>query len=431
MKIAVIALGKIGLPLAVQFATRGHEVIGVDVNAAMVDLVNAGKEPFPGEHDLQRLLAETVASGNLRATTSYADAVPGADAVVLVVPLFVDDEARPDFGWMDDATRSLGEHLTPGTLVCYETTLPVGTTRTRWKPLLEETSGLVEGQDFHLVFSPERVLTGRVFADLRKYPKLVGGLSAEGAALAVDFYDRVLEFDERADLPRPNGVWNLGSAEAAELAKLAETTYRDVNIGLANQFARFAARNGIDIYQVIEASNSQPYSHIHRPGIAVGGHCIPVYPRLYLWNDPEATVVRAAREANSGMPEYTIGLLEGAHGPLQGQRVVVLGAAYRGGVKETAFSGVYEAVRALESRGATVLVHDPLYDDSELERLGFTAYHLGEPVDAAVVQADHAQYRELGPADLPEIRTFIDGRAMSSAESWPGVTYRVIGVAAA
>ena len=133
------------------------------------------------------------------------------------------------------------------------------------------------------------MLTGRVFADLRKYPKLVGGLSEEGAKRAIAFYEAVLDFDERADLERGNGVWDLGSAEAAELAKLAETTYRDVNIGLANQFARFAGANGIDVHQVIEASNSQPYSHIHRPGIAVGGHCIPVYPRLYLWTDPEAT----------------------------------------------------------------------------------------------------------------------------------------------
>src|SRR5690606_23661548 len=288
-------------------------------------LVNQGVEPFPGEAHLQEKLAELVPAGRLRATTDYADAVPGADAVVLVVPLFVDDETRPDFGWMDAATESLGKHLTKGTLVSYETTLPVGTTRTRWKPLLEKISGLTEGEDFHLVFSPERVLTGRVFEDLRKYPKLVGGLSDAGAARAVDFYNAVLDFDERPDLKRANGVWDLGSAEAAELAKLAETTYRDVNIGLANQFARFAADNGIDVYQVIEASNSQPYSHIHQPGIAVGGHCIPVYPRLYLWNDPSATIVRAAREANAGMPEYTIGLLEGAHGDLHGQRVAVLG----------------------------------------------------------------------------------------------------------
>jgi len=429
MKIAVIALGKIGLPLAVQFAGKGHEVVGVDVNASVVDLVNRGIEPFPGEAHLQKQLSELVPSGQLRATTDYADAVPGADAVVLVVPLFVDDEARPDFVWMDAATRSLGEHLTPGTLVSYETTLPVGTTRTRWKPLLEEVSGLKEGEDFHLVFSPERVLTGRVFADLRKYPKLVGGLSEAGAARAVEFYRAVLDFDDRDDLTRPNGVWDLGSAEAAELAKLAETTYRDVNIGLANQFARYAATAGIDVYQVIEASNSQPYSHIHQPGIAVGGHCIPVYPRLYLWNDPEATVVRAAREANAGMPEYAVALMEGALGSLEGRRVVVLGAAYRGGVKETAFSGVFGTVEALRTRGAEVLVHDPMYDDAELERLGFTAYHLGDAVDAAIVQADHAEYRELGPRDLPGVRAFVDGRRVSSADRWPDAVYRVIGTA--
>lgn len=429
MKIAVIALGKIGLPLAVQFASKGHEVVGVDVNRQVVDLINAGIEPFPGEARLQEQLSELVPAGKLRATTDYADAVPEADVVVLVVPLFVDADANPDFGWMDAATAELAKHLTPGTLVSYETTLPVGTTRTRWKPALEAASGLVEGQDFHLVFSPERVLTGRVFEDLRKYPKLVGGLSEEGAAKAVEFYEAVLDFDNRTDLARPNGVWDLGSAEASEMAKLAETTYRDVNIGLANQFARYAATAGIDIYQVIEAANSQPYSHIHTPGIAVGGHCIPVYPRLYLWNDPEATVVRAARAANADMPAYTIGLLEGAYGDLTGARVVVLGAAYRGGVKETAFSGVFDAVKALELRGAAALVHDPLYTDEELQKLGFQPYHLGEPADAAVVQADHTEYRTLGPADLPGVRVFIDGRRVSSPEAWDGVQYRVIGKA--
>ena len=429
MKIAVIALGKIGLPLAVQFASKGHDVVGVDVNRQVVDLINAGTEPFPGEARLQEQLSELVPAGKLRATTEYADAVPEADVVVLVVPLFVDADANPDFGWMDAATAELAKHLTPGTLVSYETTLPVGTTRTRWKPALESASGLVEGQDFHLVFSPERVLTGRVFEDLRKYPKLVGGLSEEGAAKAVEFYQAVLDFDERTDLVRPNGVWDLGSAEASEMAKLAETTYRDVNIGLANQFARYAATAGIDIYQVIEAANSQPYSHIHTPGIAVGGHCIPVYPRLYLWNDPEATVVRAARAANADMPAYTIGLLEGAYGDLAEARVVVLGAAYRGGVKETAFSGVFDAVKALELRGATALVHDPLYTDEELQKLGFQPYHLGEPADAAVVQADHAEYRTLGPQDLPGVRVFVDGRRVSSPEAWDGVQYRVIGKA--
>ncbi|MGA4506774.1 nucleotide sugar dehydrogenase [Propionibacteriaceae bacterium G1746] len=430
MKIAVVALGKIGLPLAVQFADKGHDVVGIDVQQKVVDSVNAAKEPFPGEAHLQQKLSELVPAGKLRATTDYAEAIPGVDAIVIVVPLFVNDETwQPDFGWMEAATRSFSEHITPGTLVSYETTLPVGTTRNRWKPMIEEVSGLVEGKDFHLIFSPERVLTGRVFEDLRKYPKLVGGLSDEGTAKGIEFYQQVLDFDERPDLaPATNGVWDMGSAEAAEMAKLAETTYRDVNIGLANQFGKFAEKNGIDVFKVIAASNSQPYSHIHRPGIAVGGHCIPVYPRLYLYTDPDATIVRVAREANMTMPEYTIAKVEDAfNGDLSGKSVVVLGASYRGKVKETAFSGVFPAVAALNARGANTFVHDPMFTDEELEKFGFQPYHLGDPVDAAVIQADHPEYKQLTPEQLPGIKVLVDGRNVTTAENWPGVERHVIG----
>ncbi len=429
MNITVVALGKIGLPLAVQFASLGHRVIGADVNQATVDLVNAGQEPFPGEAFLAEKLADVVGRGLLTATTDTAAAVAQSEAVVIVVPLFVDAEGVPDFGWMDAATVEVAKGLKPGTLVSYETTLPVGTTRTRFLPMLQEGSGLASGQDFFLVFSPERVFTGRVFADLRKYPKLVGGVDEESAKRGVAFYESVLEFNERPDLDRPNGVWDLGSSEASELAKLAETTYRDVNIGLANQFARFAADNGIDVYQVIAASNSQPFSHIHMPGIAVGGHCIPIYPRMYLWNDPAATVVRAAREANAAMPSYAVGVLEGAYGDLSGARVAVLGAAYRGGVKETAFSGVFPTVEALRAAGATVLVHDPMYTDDELARFGWDAYHLGEPVDAAIVQADHAEYRTIGAGDLPGVKVLVDGRRVTDPGQFPGVERRVLGTA--
>lgn len=428
MRVTVVGLGKIGLPLAVQFARSGLDVLGADVNAATVATVAAGETPFPGEDHLEEYLAEVVAAGTLSATTDTAAAVAASDAVVVVVPLFVDDEARPDFGWMDSATDDIARGLRPGTLVVYETTLPVGTTRTRWKPRLEEGSGLVEGRDFHLVFSPERVLTGRVFADLRKYPKLVGGLSEAGAAAATAFYEEALQFDERPDLERGNGVWDLGSAEAAEMAKLAETTYRDVNIGLANQFGAFAASHGIDVHRVIDASNSQPYSHIHRPGIAVGGHCIPVYPRLYLWNDPDATVVRAAREANAAMPSYTVGLAIGAAGgDVTGRRAVVLGAAYRGGVKETAFSGVFATVEALEAAGAQVLVHDPMYAADELRALGWEPYELGEPADLVILQADHAQYRDLGAHDLPGATVVVDGRRVLDRERFPDARFLVVG----
>jgi nucleotide sugar dehydrogenase len=429
VKIAVIALGKIGLPLAVQFASKGHDVVGVDVNEKVVDLVNAAKEPFPGENFLQDKLAEVVPAGHLRATTNYADAVPGADAVVLVVPLFVNDETwEPDFSLMESATQSLAENLTPGTLVSYETTLPVGTTRNKWKPLIERVSGLTEGKDFDLVFSPERVLTGRVFHDLAQYPKLVGGLTERGAQRAISFYDAVLDFADRPDLDRPNGVWDLGSAEAAEMAKLAETTFRDVNIGLANEYAKFAEKAGINVHEVIAASNSQPYSHIHQPGIAVGGHCIPVYPRLYLSVDPEATIVRAARKANMTMPAHAVDMAKAAlDGTLEGKNIVVLGAAYRGKVKETAFSGVFPTVKELRDQGAVVWVHDPMFSDAELEAFGFAPYHMGQGVEGAIVQADHPEYASLTPADLPGVKVLVDGRRITDPAKWTGVTRLVIG----
>lgn len=428
MDICVVALGKIGLPLAVQFASAGHTVVGADVDAGVVDLVNRGEEPFPGEADLAEKLREAVDAGRLSATTDTTSAVAAADAVVIVVPLFVAADGTPSWQWMDAATEAVGRGLKPGTLVSYETTLPVGTTRNRFAPKLEELSGLTAGEDFHLVFSPERVLTGRVFADLRKYPKLVGGINQASTDAAIAFYEAVLEFDERPDLPQANGVWDLGSSEASEFAKLAETTYRDVNIGLANQFARYADQIDVDVLKVIDASNSQPYSHIHRPGIAVGGHCIPIYPRLYLWNDPAATVVSAAREANAGMPDYSLDLLAAAVGDLAGVPVLVLGAAYRGGVKETAFSGVFPLVEGLRARGAVPYVSDPMYSDAELERLGLPP-HRGEDVEAAVVQADHAEYATLTPADLPGVRVLVDGRRVTDAAAWQadGVRRIVIG----
>ena len=426
MKICVVALGKIGLPLAVQFASKGHTVLGADVSEPTVRKVNEGAVPFPGETGLDLKLKEAVEAGLLTATTDTASAVAEADAVVVVVPLFVDAEGVPDFAWMESATKDIARGLTPGTLVSYETTLPVGTTRNRWAPLLQEGSGLVAGRDFHLVFSPERVLTGRVFADLRKYPKLVGGVDAGSARRGIEFYQAVLDFDDRPDLDRPNGVWDLGSAEAAELAKLAETTYRDVNIGLANQFARYADTIDVDVNLVIDACNTQPYSHIHRPGIAVGGHCIPVYPRLYLWNDPDATVVRAAREANAAMPAYAVDLLAAAIGDLTGVGVLVLGASYRGGVKETAFSGVFGTVDELRKRGAVPYVSDPMYTPAELEAHQLPPYR-GQAIGAAVLQADHSEYRSLTSDDLPGVKVLVDGRRTTDPEKLPGIRRIVIG----
>ncbi|MGI8310919.1 nucleotide sugar dehydrogenase [Saccharopolyspora hattusasensis] len=427
MKITVVGLGKIGLPLAVQFASGGHVVYGADIAPSVVAAVSAGIPPFPGEHQLPEKLAEAVASRCLLPTTDTVSAVETSDVVVVVVPLSIDSQGSPVFDAVDSATRDIARGLQPGTLVLYETTLPVGTTRTRLAPMLESSTGLRPGVDFFLAFSPERVYSGRVFADLARYPKLVGGVDEASAQRAIEFYSKVLSFDERPELAERNGVWDMGSPEAAELAKLAETTYRDVNIALANQFALYAQRIGVDIHQVIEACNSQPFSHLHRPGIAVGGHCLPVYSQIYAYGDPHASVTRAAREANAAMPSKIIDLLEHAAGGLDGRRALVLGAAYRGGVKEAAFSGVFATAAALRERRAEPLVHDPLFTPEELTEMGLTAYRQGESVDCVVVQADHSEYRNLSSADIPGVKTVFDGRGVLDPARWADVDLLVLG----
>lgn len=425
--VAVIGLGKIGLPLAVQLAQHDFEVIGVDVQQSVVDAVNDGREPFPGETELAPRLAKVLGANRLRATTDGAAAVAASGVVVVVVPLVVDTRGVPDFTLLDAATDAIGRALQPATLVSYETTLPVHTTRRRFVPALEERSGLRCGEDLYVCHSPERVYSGRIFADLRRYPKLVGGVDIESGRRAVSFYEAGLDFDDRPDLNRPNGVWDLGSAEAAELAKLAETTYRDLNIAFANELAVAADGLGIDIDAVIDASNSQPYSHIHRPGIAVGGHCIPVYPHFLLTSVEGFRLPAVAREINQSMPGRAVDVLERALGDLRGRRVVVLGLAYRGGVKEHAFSGAFPLVHEIESRGGAALVHDPLYDDVELRRLGFEPFHPGEPADAVILQADHVHYRSFSAADVPGVKVVYDGRGTLDTARWEGVRIELLG----
>jgi UDP-N-acetyl-D-mannosaminuronic acid dehydrogenase len=413
MRAVVVALGKVGLPLAARIALAGHEVVGADVDPRVVGLVNAGEAPFPNEAGLPEALAATVADGRLRAVADTAAAVAeGPDLVVAVPPLVVDASARPDWGVLDAVVADIGRGLKAGTTVSIETTVPVGTTRARVAPALEAASGLKEGVDFHVVFSPERIFSGRAIADLDKYPKLVGGLSAAGEARGIELYASFLDAEVRG----------LGSAEAAELSKLAETTYRDINIAFANELARYSDELGIDVLEVIDAANSQPYSHVHRPGIAVGGHCIPVYPRFLLAGDADARLPLAAREINERMPAYAADLL----GDVSGKRVLILGIAYRGGVKETAFSGAFALREALEGRGATVVASDPLFDDDELRGHGFAPWD-GGAVDAAVVQADHRQYATLAAADLPGVQVVVDGRGVLDATRFGGIPVRRIG----
>lgn len=422
MKIAVVGLGHIGLPLAVQYASRGHHVIGCDVDVAVVDAINRGEAPHADEAALVERVPQLVRDGLLRATTADEAGVREAEVVVVIVPVVVDDARAVDYSHIDAATREVARGLQSGTLVIYETTLPIGTTRDRLGPMLEAGSGLHLDRDFHLAFSPERVLVGRVLLDLQRYPKIVGATSPEGLQRAVDFYTAVLEPGTE--------IRALASAEAAEMTKLAETTYRDVNIALANEFAQVAARRGIDVTEVIAAANSQPYSHIHQPGVGVGGHCIPVYPHLLFSAEPGLRLPPLSRAVNDGMAAYAVGRLAEALGSLAGEAVLVLGIGYRGDVQEDFFSSAFLLRDALVAGGARVFAHDPYFDADHLRRRGFEPYDLGAPtpVRAAILQAAHASYRDLDLASIPGLEVLLDGRNALDRQRVESAGIRYLGV---
>jgi nucleotide sugar dehydrogenase len=423
--VAVVGLGKIGLPLAAQFASKGMRVIGCDVLADVVASVNSGRSHIREEAGLEQAVASAVKEGRLSATTDTTGAVRQADVTVVIVPLLVAADGTMDFRNLDAATAAVGRGLRRGSLVVYETTLPVGTTRRRLGPMLEEESDRRAGADFHLAFSPERLYAGRIFADLRRYPKIVGGVDDASTEAAVGFYRAVLDAE----------VWPVENSETAEFAKLAETTYRDVNIALANQLALYAASRDVNVTEAFRAANSQPYSHLHRPSLGVGGHCIPVYPHFLLADasNGELSLVRDGRITNDRMAEVGIRQLETLLEGLRGRRVLVLGAAYREDVKELAFSTVFPVVDLLHRAGAHVLLHDPLYRSEELKGLEADVVEDVESVrdvDAVIVQAWHQQFRELDWSRFRGLKVVLDGRGTldPGAVRRAGAAYIAIGI---
>jgi nucleotide sugar dehydrogenase len=425
VRVAVIGLGKIGLPLAVQYAQAGLTVIGCDINPDVVEIINQGGCHVHEEEGMETSVAELVQKGRLSATRHTAQAVGQASVVVVIVPVVVNERYEVDFTSIDAATRSIGDGLRADTLIIYETTLPAGTTEQRFRNILEERSGLQAGRDFSLAYSPERVSSGTIFRDLRTYPKIVGGIDERSTARAAEFYRQVLQAE----------VITMASPGEAEFVKLIETTYRDVNIALANEFARFADTHGFEVTAAIAAANTQPYSHIHQPGVGVGGHCIPVYPyfllagineqdrRLATRELPPLTLPHYSRQINDTMAQYAVQRIEAVLGPLSGRAVLLLGVAYRGNVRETAFTSARLLRDALTEHGATVYVDDPLFTTEELAAAGYQplrAEQSGEIV-AILLQAGHREYQEMDFARFTNCRVVLDGRRALRRETIEGL----------
>jgi len=425
--VAVVGAGKMGLPLAAQFASHGWSVIAVDIDERVVASINEGRSHVDEEPGLGDMVASAHGAGLLRATTDGAAAAREADVVVLIVPVMLDAASQPDHRHMDAAVAAIGPGVHAGSLVVFETTLPVGDTRDRYAPRLAAASGLraeLDGDAGILVaFSPERLYSGAALSNLNTYPKLVGGLGSLSRDRAAAFYDSVLDAE----------IVAMSSAEAAEFSKLADTTYRDVNIALANEFAQYADRIGVDVTEVIAAANSQPYSHIHQPGIGVGGHCIPVYPHFLLSRAPELSLVARSREVNDAQVDVAVAAVRDALGgaSLEGESVLVLGLTYRHGVKELAYSRGVALIRALEAAGARVLAYDPLLIDGEVRAVGAEPWTWGSStpgVRAIVAQTGDPAFLTLDGSWFPDLAVLVDGRnALRSVALPDGVTYRGFG----
>jgi nucleotide sugar dehydrogenase len=417
--VAVVGAGKMGLPLAAQFASHGWRVIAVDVNEAVVAAINEGRAHVAEEPGLGERVAAAHAAGRLRATSDGAAAAADADVIVLIVPVMLDEEARPDYRHMDAAADSVAPGLRAGATVVFETTLPVGDTRNRYVPRLAAASGLTPELDLFVAFSPERLFSGDVFRNLAAYPKLVGGIGPASTDRAARFYDSVLDAE----------VVAMTSAEAAELSKLADTTYRDVNIAFANELANYAAQLGVDVQEVIAAANSQPYSHIHQPGLGVGGHCIPVYPHFLLARGPDLGLVRASRRVNDAQVDVAVRALGDELGGLARVPVLVLGLTYREGVRELAYSRALALISRLAAEGAAVSAWDPLLSADEIAGCGAAPWAWGSPSDARaiVTQTADPAFRALELAWFPALEVVLDGRNSLRSVPFPD-RVRVLGI---
>jgi len=406
MKVSVVGAGKMGLPIAVQFALKGAEVFACDARQETVDALNRG-ECTIDEPGVPEALSEVVDAGRLIATVDTEDAVRRSDVVVIIVPALLLEDNRADLGILETVTRQVKNAMHPGLLISYETTLPVGTTRQRFMPLLE-TEGMVCGEDYFVVFSPERVKSGYVLERLDRTPKVVGGADSASLAEGKGFYEKYLGAP----------VIQVESLEAAEFVKLAGMLYRDVNIALANEMARYAESVGIDFTSIIDPANTNGEAGLLFPGVGVGGHCCPVYPYFLIHdaNDRGLSMELAERSRviNDRQSAHVVDRLAAALGPLQGMRVCILGLGFRPGVKEHICSPAFLLRDELSGQNAEVELVDSLYTKEEIEGHGFTPGNLGAEFapDAIILNTVHEEFVNLDFSGLAErgLKAVVDGR---------------------
>ena len=375
MKINVVGLGKAGLPLAAVIADSGIEVIGSDLDKERVDMLNKGINPIKEEPGLKELI-EKHGGKLLKATTDTTSATKQCDVHIVIVPLFIDEKKKPNFSIMKSAFNSISNGLKRNDLVVLETTVPVGTTEGLIKDILEKGSGLKAGIDFYLAYSPERIMTGYSISRFKDFPKVVGGINKESTEKAFEVYRK---------FAKPIKVIN---SKTAELTKVAEGVYRDVNIALANELLKTADHYGIDFWEMKKAARHD-FCDILEPG-NVSGHCIPVYP-WFLINELNVPLIKGARELNDGMVDYYAKKVD----KIGGKKVGIIGLSYREGVKEKAYSRSIAMIELLKKKGYDIYGLDPSYSKEETEAVFKVHYlHNFDDMDTIILMNKEERYKD-------------------------------------
>lgn len=353
--VGVVGLGYVGLPLAVEKAKAGFKTIGFDVQKSKVDSVNAGHNYIGDvvDSDLEKLVQE----GKLSATTDFSF-VKDVDFIAICVPTPLDKHQEPDISYVKSSAEAIAEHLTANTMVVLESTTYPGTTEELIKPILENGSGLKCGEDFYLGFSPERVDPGNLIYKTKNTPKVVGGIGKDATEVIAAMYRAVLEGD----------VYEVSSPAIAEMEKILENTYRNINIGLINELGRLCHEMGISVWEVIDAAKSKPYGfQAFYPGPGLGGHCIPLDPYYLTWKAREygfhTTLIENSMVINDGQPAYCVEramhILNRHKKAINGAKILILGVAYKQDIDDYRESPAIRVIDELHKVGADVDYYDP------------------------------------------------------------------------
>lgn len=426
IKVSVYGMGRVGIPIAVAWLNAGASVIGVDINKEVVNSLNKGIVPFDDEPGVKEGIIKALHEKKFYATDEPVQASKDSDLKIVAVPTTLSSK-KFDKKPLLSAVKSIGKGLKKGDVVIIECTVPPLTTEHLIKPILEEESGLKAEEDFGLAFSQERLNEGRALEDIQiTYPKVVGGIGPRSTEAVAALYESIAK----------KGVVRVNRPREAEASKIFEGIYRDVNIALANEFAKFCDSLGIDFLEARRAANTHLFCHIHLPGIGVGGACIPIYP-YFLLNVAKKeglslNLIKSARRINESMPLYTFDLLKSALNragmKLEDTKVGVLGLSYRGGVKDMRLSPSLEFIKLVEKHVSGVRAYDPKIQKIDLVGTCSTLEDLINWSDAIVVATDHPEFKDLDLRCYNKKLIIVDGRNVLNPKLLPkGTIYVGIG----